>query len=371
MFDSFDIVVIGAGISGLTIAREYAEKKKMKVLVLEKRPHIGGNCYDYYNKQSILVPEYGPHYFHTNNEYIWKYVSRFTDWHEYEHRVYAFVDGKYVPVPVNITTVNLLLGENLSNEWEMLEWLNANAGKFSKPKNGEEACISRVGQFLYEKIFKNYTKKHWDLYPHQLDASVLNRIPVRTDYDDRYFSDKYQGMPKYGYTKLFLNMASHENIKVVFNVDFFEVKNILKYKKLFFTGPIDKFFGFVTGKRLQYRSLIFQHETLQKYRFQPVAQVNYPNDNKFTRIIEPKHATGQVHEFTTIIREYGTSYGEEFYPVPNARNRKIYSEYQKISKDPKFNNIYFVGRLATYKYINMDQAFKYALDLFFDLEYGL
>jgi UDP-galactopyranose mutase len=366
-----DIVIIGAGISGAVLAERYASIGK-KVLVIEKRDHIAGNCYDYYNEDGILVSKYGAHLFHTNFEDVWEYVQQFSDWYKYEHKVLAKVDGKLVPVPANITTVNVLLGENIQNEKEMKAWLKKNTIPYENPKNGKEAALNRVGKVLYEKIFKNYTKKQWDKYPEELDASVLNRIPVRTDFDDIYFADTYQYLPKGGYTQMFEKILDNPIITVLLNTDYFDVRDQLKnVEKLFYTGPIDQFFDFKHSldEHLEYRSIRFVHETLDQEYFQENSVINYPNEEEFTRIVEYKHITGQKVPKTTIVREYTTDEGEPYYPVPNPRNQAIYEKYRQETL--KLKDIYFVGRLANYKYFNMDQAFKNALDLFKKLEEGV
>jgi UDP-galactopyranose mutase len=361
-------VVIGAGISGAVLAERYASTGK-KVLMLEKRPHIAGNCYDYIDENGILVSKYGAHLFHTNDEEVWSYVNRFASWYNWEHKVLAQVDGKLVPIPVNITTVNTLFGLSISTEEEMQAWLDANKVAIRNPSNGEEAVISKVGRELYEKMFRHYTKKQWDKYPEELDASVLNRIPVRTNHDDRYFSDKYQALPKGGYTKMFEKILSHPNITVRLGTDYFKIKKSLSgYEKLFYTGPIDRFFE-GEGEKLEYRSINFVSETVDAEFFQENSVVNYPGmEVEFTRIIEYKHFGNQKSERTTIVREYTVDEGEPYYPVPNAQNQRIYEEYRK--KAEKLTDVYFVGRLANYKYFNMDQAFKNALDLFHALHEG-
>lgn len=366
-----NIVIVGAGISGAVLAERYASIGK-KVLVIEKRDHIAGNCYDYFNEDGILVSKYGAHLFHTNFEDVWEYVQKFSDWYKYEHKVLAKVDGKLVPVPANITTVNMLLGENIQNEEEMKAWLKKNTIHYDNPQNGKEAALSRVGKVLYEKIFKNYTKKQWDKYPEELDASVLNRIPVRTDFDDRYFADKYQYLPKGGYTQMFEKILDNPNITILLNTDYFDVRDQFKdIEKLFYTGPIDQFFDFKHSldEHLEYRSIRFVHETLDQEYYQENSVINYPNEEDFTRIVEYKHITGQKGPKTTIVREYTTDEGEPYYPVPNPRNQAIYDKYREETL--KLKDIYFVGRLANYKYFNMDQAFKNALDLFKKLEEGV
>lgn len=362
-----DIVIVGAGISGATLAERYANIGK-NVIVIEKRNHIGGNCYDFQNEVGILVSKYGAHLFHTEFKDVWEYVNRFSDWYPYEHRVLARVDGQLVPIPVNITTVNTLLGLNIRNEAEMTEWLRSVQVANPHPRNGQEAALARVGPVLYEKMFRNYTKKQWDKYPEELDASVLNRIPVRANFDDRYFSDTYQALPRHGYTRLFETMLDHPNITVLLDTDFFQIRDALgAYEKLFYTGPIDHFFGADDPReKLEYRSITFVPETLDREYYQENSVINYPNEEQFTRIVEYKHITHQLHRKTTIVREYTSDGGDPYYPVPNPRNQELYESYRR--KASSLNDIFFVGRLANYKYFNMDQAFKNALDLFQQLE---
>ncbi|AWH86567.1 UDP-galactopyranose mutase [Flavobacterium album] len=366
---SADIVIIGAGISGAVLAEQYAKAGK-KVLVIEKRNHIAGNCYDYTDENGILVSKYGAHLFHTNEEQVWEYVNKFADWYPWEHKVLANVDGSLVPIPVNITTVNALFGTAISSEAEMKDWLDENRQAVDAPADGREAALNKVGPVLYEKMFRHYTKKQWDKYPEELDASVLDRIPVRTNYDDRYFSDTYQALPKGGYTKLFERILDHPNIEVVLNIDFFEIREQIEgYEKLFYTGPIDRFFDFKHSleDKLEYRSINFVSETVDTEFFQENSVVNYPGQEvDFTRIIEYKHFGSQQSEKTTVVREYTTDEGEPYYPVPNPKNQEIYEKYR--DEAALVLDVYFVGRLANYKYFNMDQAFKNALDLFKALE---
>jgi len=365
----YDILVIGAGISGAVIAERYASAGK-KVLIIEKRNHIAGNCFDYIDENGILVSKYGAHLFHTNDEEVWDYVNFFSDWYDWEHKVIARVDGKTVPIPVNITTVNTLFDQQISTEAEMTAWLETNRIQFEKPANGEEAVLNRIGMELYEKMFKHYTKKQWDKFPAELDASVLERIPVRTNYDDRYFSDKYQALPKGGYTNLFEKILAHPNIEVLLETDYFDIKDQLEgYEKLFYTGPVDRYFEFRHSmiEKLEYRSINFVSETHELEFFQENSVVNYPGTEvDFTRIIEYKHFGNQKSQKTTVVKEYTVDEGEPYYPVPNPRNQEIYAKYKEEAD--KLTDVYFVGRLANYKYFNMDQAFKNALDLFYSLE---
>jgi len=365
----YQIIIIGAGISGTVLAERYANSGK-SVLVLEKRNHIAGNCYDYYNEAGILISKYGAHLFHTNHEDVWKYVNQYSEWYPWEHRVIARVDEKTVPIPVNIDTVNTLFGTEISTEEQMKDWLDNNRIPISNPQNGEEAVLNKVGTLLYEKMFKYYTKKQWDKYPYELDASVLDRIPVRLNHDDRYFGDKYQALPKGGYTQMFEKILDHPLIEVRLETDFFEIKDELKdFDKMFYTGPIDRFFkgNENLSEKLEYRSINFHLETLDKEFFQENSVVNYPRmEVGFTRIVEYKHFGNQKSDKTTIATEYTVDEGEPYYPVPNPRNQKIYEQYK--AEADKLKDIYFVGRLANYKYFNMDQAFKNALDLFKELE---
>lgn len=366
---NIDILIIGAGISGAVLAERYASIGK-KILIIEKRNHIAGNCYDYIDQNQILVSKYGAHLFHTNEEAVWEYVNRFSDWYFWEHKVIARVDDKTVPIPVNITTVNELFDINISTEEEMQIWLEENRTPIEKPANGEEAVLNRVGSVLYEKMFKHYTKKQWDKYPAELDASVLERIPVRNNYDDRYFSDIHQALPKGGYTQLFENILSHPNIEVLLETDYFDVKDDYRnYEKLFYTGPVDRFFEFKHSllEKLEYRSINFVSETIDAEFYQENSVVNYPGTEvDFTRIIEYKHFGNQISDKTTVVKEFTVDEGEPYYPVPNPRNQEIYARYK--TEADKLIDVHFVGRLANYKYFNMDQAFKNALDLFDKLE---
>lgn len=364
-----DILIIGAGISGATLAERYASIGK-KVLIVEKRNHIAGNCFDYIDENGILVSKYGAHLFHTNDKKVWKYINQFGNWYPWEHKVVASVDGQLVPIPVNITTVNQLFNANVQNEKEMEQWLENNRIPYKNPKDGREAVLDKVGEELYEKMFRHYTKKQWDKFPEELNASVLNRIPVRKNYDDRYFSDEFQALPEGGYTKIFEAMLQNENIEIRLNTDYFDVKEELtQFEKIFYTGPIDRFFEFKHSleEKLEYRSINFVSETVNAEYFQENSVVNYPGmEVDFTRIIEYKHFGNQKSEKTTIVKEFTVDEGEPYYPVPNERNDAIYLKYKQEAD--RLTDVHFVGRLANYKYFNMDQAFKNALDLFYELE---
>jgi UDP-galactopyranose mutase len=308
--------------------------------------------------------------FHTNEEDVWEYVNRFSEWYPWEHKVIAKVDEKLVPIPVNITTVNELFSLSLSTEEEMKTWLEDNRVPIENPKDGREAVLTKVGNELYERMFRHYTKKQWDKYPEELHASVLERIPVRTNFDDRYFSDKYQALPQGGYTQLFEKILDHPNIDIRLNTDFFDVRDeISGYEKLFYTGPVDRYFDFKHSltEKLEYRSINFVSETVEQEFFQENSVVNYPGTEvDFTRIVEYKHFGNQKSSKTTIVKEYTVDEGEPYYPVPNLRNDEIYAKYKKEADT--LTDVYFVGRLANYKYFNMDQAFKNAMELFYSIE---
>lgn len=369
------IIIVGCGLSGAVLAERFASNG-YQVIIIEKRNHIGGNCYDYYNDDGILMNKYGAHLFHTNNEEVWKYVQKFSEWIPWEHRVIGKVDDKLVPIPVNITTVNKLFGTNIINEDEMKLWLENNQSKYDNPANGKEAALNRVGPELYQLIFETYTKKQWDKYPEELDASVLQRIPVRDNYDDRYFGDKYQALPKNGYTDFFQNLLNHENISVYLDTDFFEYKkdnDISEYCKIIYTGPIDHYFADSGYPKLEYRSINFVEEIHDVHFYQSNSVINYPGPEvDYTRIVEYKHFLNQKTETdkTVIVKEYTTNEGDPYYPVPNDENRALYEKYKALAEEEtKQKNILFVGRLANYKYFNMDQAIANALDIFKNLNY--
>jgi UDP-galactopyranose mutase len=364
-----NILIIGSGISGCVLAERYANIKNYKVTLIEKRGHLGGNCYDYINDIGIRINKYGPHYFRTNDEEVWKYIRNFSTWVPFEAKCLSIVDGKKVPIPVNIDTINLLFDLKLSTEKEIKDWLSKETENILEPKNSEESALKRVGKKLYEKMFKNYTIKQWDKNPKELDASIMDRIPIRFNHDDRYFTDKYQMYPTSGYTKVFENMLNHPNISIKLNTNWNDVKNIINnYEKIFFTGKIDEYFEEKFGK-LEYRSLRFEEQNIDKEFFQDTVQENYPDINvSFTRIVEYKYQTKQKNLKTTIVKEFPTWEGDPYYPVSTESNKILYKKYQDETELLKNDNIYFVGRLANYKYLNMDQTIKNALEIFTKLE---
>jgi UDP-galactopyranose mutase len=356
----FDYVIAGAGFSGSVVAAQMARNFGKKVLIVDRRPHIGGNAYDHRNEHGILVHKYGPHIFHTNSRDVFDYLSKFTAWRNYDHRVLANVNGMLVPVPINLDTVNRLYGMNL-DEAQLETYLESIAEKPATVRTSEDVVVSRVGRDLYEKLFRGYTRKQWGLDPSDLDACVAARIPVRLNRDDRYFTDTFQAMPLHGFTRLFENMLDHPNIEVVLNTDYRDVLKSVRWRELVYTGPVDEFFNYRYGK-LPYRSLRFEHETLNERVHQPVAVVNYPGEDKpYTRITEFKYLTGQEHAKTSIVREYSCADGDPYYPVPRPDNAAVYKKYEALAAEVA--NVHFTGRLATYKYYNMDQVVAQALTL--------
>lgn len=356
----YDYLIVGCGFAGAVLAERLASAGNKKVLIIDKRNHIGGNAYDYYDEHGILVHKYGPHIFHTNSKEIFEYLGRFTEWRPYEHRVLASIDGQLVPVPINLNTINKLYGLNLSSE-EMEAYLAAKREPVQQVLTSEDVVLSSVGKELYEKFFKGYTIKQWGIAPAELDASVTARVPTRTNKDDRYFTDTYQAMPLRGYTHMFERMLSHPNIHIMLNADYEAVKQSFICKQTIYTGPIDAFFNYRFGK-LPYRSIDFKFQTLEQQNFQPCGTVNYPMSQLYTRITEFKQLTGQSHSKTTIVMEYPTAEGDPYYPIPRRENQLLYNQYKALAE--KLPDVHFTGRLGTYRYYNMDQVVAQSLALF-------
>ncbi len=356
----FDTLVVGAGFAGSVIAERLASQLGQRVLVVDKRPHIGGNAYDRHDDAGVLIHPYGPHIFHTNSADVFDYLSQFTPWRPYQHRVLASVDGQLVPMPINLDTVNQLYGLSLTS-FELDDFFAKVAEKPQAIKTSEDVVVARVGRELYNKFFRGYTRKQWGLDPSELDASVTARVPTRTNRDGRYFTDTYQAMPLHGYTRMFERMLAHPNIKVMLNTDYREIAEFLPWRHMVYTGPIDAFFDHRHGK-LPYRSLEFRHETLAQRQFQAVGTVNFPNDFAYTRVSEFKHLTGQQHDLTSVVYEYPRAEGDPYYPVPRAENTAMYRLYEAEAET--LQDVSFTGRLATYKYYNMDQVVAQSLTLF-------
>ncbi|MBW4536883.1 MAG: UDP-galactopyranose mutase [Pleurocapsa minor HA4230-MV1] len=359
----FDYLIVGAGFAGSVLAERLATQSDQKILIIDTRSHIGGNAYDHYNEDGILVHKYGPHIFHTNSRDVFEYLSQFTEWRPYEHRVKASVDGQLVPIPINLDTVNRLYGLNLTS-FQLEEFFASIAEKIECIRTSEDVVISKVGRELYQKFFRNYTRKQWDMDPSELDKSVTARVPTRTNRDDRYFTDSYQAMPLHGFTKMFEKMLSHPNIKIMLNTDYREIVDVIPYRKMIYTGPIDLFFNYCYGK-LPYRSLKFKHETINKPLHQTAPVVNYPNEHLYTRVTEFKYLTGQEHNKTSIVYEYPRAEGDPYYPIPRTENAELYKQYKALADATP--EVHFVGRLATYKYYNMDHVVAQALKVYSNL----
>ena len=360
----YDWLIVGAGFAGSVLAERLASERGDRVLVIDKRDHIAGNAYDHLDDAGVLVHRYGPHIFHTNSQQVVDHLSRFTAWRPYEHRVLGQVDGQLVPIPINLDTVNQLYGLSLTSE-ELDGWFAARAESVAEIKTSEDVIVSRIGRELYEKFFQGYTRKQWGLDPSELDRSVTARVPVRTNRDDRYFTDCFQAMPRDGYTAMFATMLDHPNIDVMLGVEYGALPPSIHYDRLIWTGQVDEYFGFRFGK-LPYRSLRFRHENLPVAQFQSVGTVNHPQDQAYTRVSEYKHMTGQVHPTTSITYEYPTGDGDPYYPVPRPENQALYKRYETLA-DATPDTV-FVGRLATYRYLNMDQVVGQALATFRRIE---
>jgi len=365
MADEFDLLVVGAGYAGAVVAERAATELGASVLVIDRRDHIAGNAFDFVDDAGVLIHRYGPHLFHTNSPKISGYLSRFTEWRPYEHRALARVDGELYPLPVNRTTVNELYGLELATEEECQAYYDSVAEPVPMVKTSEEAVVSKIGRDLYEKFFRGYTRKQWALDPSELHASVTSRIPVRTNTDDRYFTDTFQAIPADGYTAMFERILGTPGIEVRTGVDYFDLTGEVRARHLVWTGPIDAFFDHRFGQ-LPYRSLEFEFETLDVPDgglVLPVGMVNEPGEDvPYTRRTEFRHITGQAAGKTTIAREYPTAEGDPYYPIPRDENRALYRKYKELADARE--GVTFVGRLATYQYLNMDQVVGQALKAF-------
>lgn len=359
--EHYDYLIVGAGFAGCVLAERLASQLDKRVMLIDRRSHIGGNAYDHLNEDGVMVHRYGPHIFHTNATRVIDYLSQFTRWRPYEHKVLAQVDGKRVPIPINLTTINELYGLSLDSEGAS-RFLADRAEPVETIRTSRDVVVSQVGQELYEKFFQGYTRKQWGLDPSELDKSVTSRVPTRTDTDDRYFQDKFQQMPLEGYTAMFERMVDHPRIDLMLGTDFRQVRDSLSYGHLIYSGPVDEYFDYCYGK-LPYRSLQFRRETLDCEQFQEVAVVNYPSPEvPYTRITEYKHLTGQAHPRTSISYETPSDQGDPYYPVPTSENASLYKRYEALAENTK--GVSFVGRLGTYRYYNMDQVVAQSLTLF-------
>lgn len=353
-------MIVGAGFAGSVLAERLASQRGERVLVVDRRHHIAGNAHDRYNDDGLLIHDYGPHIFHTNSDAILAYLSQFTTWRPYEHRVVGRVDGMLVPIPINLDTINTLYGLDLTSA-ELTAWFAERAEKVEVISTSEDVVVSVVGRELYEKFYQGYTRKQWGLDPSQLDKSITARVPIRTNRDDRYFTDTHQCMPQHGYTRMFERMLDHPNIAVMLGTDYRDIAAATPHKRLIYTGRIDEYFDFRFGK-LPYRSLRFDHETLDQEWALPTGTTNYPQTEDFTRISEYKHMTGQVHPKTAITREFPVAEGDPYYPILHPESAAMFKRYEALATATP--NVWFVGRLATFRYYNMDQVTGQALATF-------
>ena len=357
--NKYDVMVVGAGFAGAVMAERLAAGSGKRVLVVDRRPHVGGNAYDHLDDAGVLIHQYGPHIFHTNSKDVVDYLSRFTDWRPYEHRVLAAVGDKLVPMPINRTTLNILYGRDLQTEEAAASFLASRAEPVERIRTSEDVVLSAVGRDLYETFFRGYTRKQWGMDPSELDKSVTSRVPTRTSDDNRYFTDSFQAMPDQGYTRMFERMLDHPNIDVLLDVDYVQARSEYPHDQLVFTGPIDEYFGFRFGK-LPYRSLRFQHETVQQEWVQEVAVINHPSEDvPYTRVTEYKHLTGQQIGCSSVTYEFPAAEGDPYYPVPRDENQALFKRYEALADAQ--TDVTFVGRLATYRYYNMDQVVAQAL----------
>ncbi len=364
--DAFDTLVVGAGYAGAIMAERLASQCDQHVLVIDRRDHIAGNAYDYFDAHGVMCHAYGPHIFHTQSEKVVDYLSQFTGWRPYEHRVLAEVEGQLLPMPINRDTVNRLYGLDLETEEDAERFFAERAEPRERIETSEDTVVAKVGRDLYEKFFRGYTRKQWQRDPSELHASVCARIPIRFNTDDRYFGDWFQKMPDAGYTAMFERILGHPNIEVRVGVDFTQVREQVTFDRLVYTGPIDEFFGHRFGE-LPYRSLEFVHRTVQTpdgELVQPTASINQPSaDVPYTRTTEYRHLTGQTHTASTLAEEYPRNEGDPYYPIPQDANRELYKQYEQLAEH-EAPNVTFVGRLARYQYLNMDQVTGQALSTF-------
>jgi UDP-galactopyranose mutase len=358
----YDYLIVGAGFAGAVMAERIASQLNKKVLVVEKRYHIGGNAYDEYDDYGILVHRYGPHIFHTNSKKVFEYLSQFTEWRPYEHKVLASLNGDLYPIPINRLTVNKLYGLNLRTDEEVKIFFDSRKEKRNPILNSEDIIVNQVGRDLFEKFFRHYTKKQWNKEPSELSPTVCGRIPVRTNDDCRYFTDKFQFMPKNGYTEMFKKILSHPNIEIVLNTDYKKIINDIKFNKMIYTAPIDYFFDYEFGK-LRYRSIRFEYKNYNLKSYQETSVINYVDKREsFSRVTEYKQLTGQYADSTTLSYEYFQEDGDPYYPIPNEMNLILAKKYLELAK--KNQSITFLGRLAQYQYYNMDQVVAECLNIF-------
>ena len=363
-----DYLIVGAGFSGAVLAERLAKAGK-QVLLVDKRDHIAGNAYDEFDEHGVLVHRYGPHIFHTNAAYIWRYLAQFTQWRSYYHEVLAVIDGHQVPIPFNLNSIEKLFPAHYAEKLSklLIKQFGYNVKvpilKLREQSNGD---LDFLADYIYKNVFHGYTLKQWELTPEELGSSVMGRVPVYISRDNRYFQDSYQGMPTLGYTQLFRNMLKHPNIRIMLNTDYQTISNQIKYKHLIYTGPIDEYFEHKYGE-LPYRSVHFEMQYHQQAQMQAVGTVNVPNEYDYTRTTDMKILTGQIHHGSTLITEHPQAHirgeNDPYYPIPKQEYRDLYRKYKKAA-DKLGNKVIFAGRLGSYQYYNMDQAIASALSIF-------
>lgn len=355
----FDAIIVGCGISGAVLARRIAEENDQKILIVEKNDYVGGYCYDFRNEDGILIHLHGPHIFRTNSKLVWNFLSRFTQWQDYQHRVLTNVNGLLYPMPINLDTVNQFLGTNYSCS-EVMEYFEKNKRNVAEIKNVKDVIESQVGPEFYHAFYKNYTEKQWGMACEELPPEIISRIPIRSNRDNRYFTHKYQALPKDGYTQMIRNILKHPNIHVLLNTSYADIRNEISCKHLYYSGPIDEFYNYKYG-RLPYRGVSFEFITVQTEYYQPAAVVNYPNNYDYTRITEFKHFYNQKTDKTVIAKEYPGGGGNlpPSYPVPTAENKALYKKYLDVPNE----HTTFIGRLGEYRYYSMDEIVEKMLEM--------
>ena len=363
-----DVIIVGGGPVGCVLAEKISSDLKLNCLIIEKRSHIAGNCYDEYNSKGLLYHKYGPHYLRFKNKKTMNYLSKFTEWLPGDYIVKSSINKKLYPIPINLTTLEMFFGRKFKSKKEVLNFLDTKKIKIDNPKNFEEFVLSKLGKDIYDNFYKNYTIKQWNIHPSKLSKEIAGRLPIRFNRDPYYVKEKLRYMPKKGFTEMFKNMTANKRIKIKFNKDFFKIRKKLKFNHfMIYTGEPDRYFDFKYGK-LDWRSLIFKFQNFKKNKVQKCVQYNFPNDFKYTRSVEIKHVTKQRSKFTVISKEYPRSRGEPYYPISNKKNIKLFEKYKKLIVKEMKKNIFFEGRLARYKYFNTDEVIESALSLFKSLK---
>lgn len=362
-----DFLIVGAGPVGCVMAERISNILNKNCIIIDKRNHIAGNCFDLKSKKKILYHRYGPHYLRFKNKKTFNYLSKFTDWIDGEYKVKSYVDGNLYPFPINLTTLETFFKKKFKSKKDAIKFINKLKYNIKKPKNSEEYVLSKLGKKIYEKFYKNYTIKQWRKHPKKLSPEIVGRIPIRFNRNDSYVDQKLKYMPKKGYTEMFKKMVSNKKIKILLNKDFKKIREKIDFKFLIYTGTPDSYFNYKYGK-LEWRSLNFKFQTFKKNFLQKCVQYNYPNNYKFTRKVEIKHVTKQKSQFTLISKEYPVKKGDPYYPINDKRNSRIFAKYKKLMNNEKKNNVFFEGRLANYKYLNTDEVIEKALELFDEIK---